>query len=93
MSDLQLKDPKKPSGPVIVRGYKVYVDRNICIGAATCIAVAPKTFALDDEAKAVILDTADQETIETIIMAAQSCPVKAIIIEDEKGQRVFPEIK
>ncbi len=90
MSDIKLKDSKNPSGPVVVHGYKVYVDRNLCIGAGSCVAVAPNTFALDDENKAVILETIEQETIETIILAAQSCPVKAIIIEDEKGQRVWP---
>lgn len=91
MNDIKLKDPKNPSGPVTVFGYKVYVDRNLCIGAASCIAIAPNTFALDDDQKAVVLETADQETIETIILAAQSCPVNAIIIEDKNGQRVWPK--
>jgi ferredoxin len=86
-----LKDPKKPSGPVIIHKYKVWVDRALCIGAATCIAVAPKSFELDSEAKAVIIETADQDTIETIIEGAKSCPVAAIIIEDEKGNRIFPK--
>lgn len=86
-----LKDPKNPSGPVIVHKYKVWVDRALCIGAATCIAVAPNTFELDSEAKAVILETTDQDTIETIIESAKACPVAAIIIEDEKGNRVFPK--
>ncbi len=34
--------------------YKVKVDRDLCIGAASCVAVAPKTFELDNEGKAVI---------------------------------------
>lgn len=91
MADQKLKDPKNPSGPVKLDTYKVWVDRNLCIGAATCIAIAPKTFQLDNEAKAIILETADQETMETIIESAKACPVAAIIIEDEKGNRVFPK--
>lgn len=87
----KLKDPKKPSGPVTVHKYKVWVDRSLCIGAATCIAVAPNTYELDVEAKAVILETADKDTIETIIEGAKVCPVAAIFIEDEKGNRVFPK--
>jgi ferredoxin len=86
-----LKDSKNPSGPVIIHKYKVWVDRALCIGAATCVAVAPKTYELDNEAKAVILETADQDTIETIIEGAKACPVAAVIIEDEKGNRVFPK--
>lgn len=86
-----LKDKQKPSGPVKVRSLKVWVDRNLCIGAATCVAIAPKTFILDSEAKAVIIKTADEETDQTIIDAAKGCPVAAIIIEDEKGNRIFPK--
>jgi len=87
---MNLKDPKNPSGPVIVKGMSVKVDRDLCIGAATCIAVAVKTFNLDTEAKAVILDSADEETREAIIEAAKSCPTAAIIIKDEKGKQIYP---
>jgi len=91
MADVSLKDPKNPSGPVKVRKLKVWVDRNLCIGAATCVAVAPQTFVLDDEAKAVILETTEADLDQTIIDAAKSCPVAAIIIEDENGNRIFPK--
>lgn len=86
----QTRDPKNPSGPVGVRNMKVTVDRNLCIGAATCVAMASKTFELDEDAKAVILATSDEDTNETIIEAAKACPVAAIIIEDEKGNKIFP---
>ncbi|KKP67553.1 MAG: Ferredoxin [Candidatus Roizmanbacteria bacterium GW2011_GWA2_35_19] len=85
-------DSQKPSGPVKVKKvYTVWVDRNLCIGAATCVAVSPKVFAMDNEAKAVVLKTADEDTIENIIEAARACPVAAIFIEDEKGNRIFPK--
>jgi len=90
MSDTPL-DPKNPSGPVKVGKLKVTVDRNLCIGAATCIAVAPKTFLLDSEAKAVVLTTANEDTEDTIIEAAKACPVAAVIIEDENGKKIFPQ--
>ena len=90
MSD-NLLDPKNPSGPVVIGKLKMHVDRDLCIGAATCIAVAPKTYVLDSEAKAIILETAQTETPETIIESAKACPVAAIIITDETGKKVFPE--
>jgi len=52
------------SGPKKVHNWQVRVDRQLCIGAATCVAIAAKTFALDKEAKAVILDSSDKETKE-----------------------------
>lgn len=91
MSD-NLLDEKNPSGPVKVKKqYKVWVDRNLCIGAATCVAVSSKSFALDNEAKAVILKTIDEESLENIIDAAKACPVSAIFIEDENGNKIFPK--
>jgi len=92
MDNQKLKDPQKPSGPVVLKsGYKIWVDRGLCIGAATCIAVSPKVYVLDQEAKAIILESADEDTIENIIESAKACPVAAIIIEDEKGNRIFPK--
>ena len=86
-----LLDPKNPSGPVVIGKLKLHVDRNLCIGAATCIAVAPKTFVLDSEAKAIVLQTAQAELPETIVESAKACPVAAIIITDETGKQIFPE--
>jgi ferredoxin len=92
MDNQQLKDPNNPSGPVKLKEkYKVWVDRNLCIGAATCVAVSPKSFQMDNEAKAVIVKTIDEEELENIIEAAKACPVAAIFIEDEKGNRIFPK--
>ena len=87
---MSLKDPNNPSGPIVVKRMSVKVDRDLCIGAATCVAVAAKAFDLDTEAKAVILDSADEETREAIIEAAKACPTAAIIIHDENGKQIFP---
>jgi ferredoxin len=89
---MALKDESKPSGPVtLANGFTVEVDRNVCIGAAPCTAMAPNTFGLDDEGKAVVLATADQDSTDTILNAARACPVAAIIIKDKDGKQVFPE--
>ncbi len=88
----KLKDPQKPSGPVTVRDLRVWVDRDLCIGAATCAAVAQRAFTLDGEAKAVFLDTTDEEIDEALIEAAKACPTAAIYIENKKdGKRIFPK--
>ncbi len=90
MSD-QPKDSNNPHGPVTVRNWKMHVDKDLCIGAATCVAIAPQTFLLDSDAKAIIIDTVDQETDDTILDAARGCPTAAIIIVDAQGNPVFPK--
>jgi len=70
--------------------YKVKVVRDLCIGAASCIAVSPDTFLLDDQNKAVIKEDS-QDAADNILMAAQSCPTAAIIITDaQTGEQVWP---
>ena len=79
-----------PSGSRKIRKWTLTVDRDLCIGAASCIAVAPKAYALDNEAKAIFLDTADNETDEVLLDSAKACPTAAIIIHDEKGKQIYP---
>lgn len=68
---------------------RIFVDRDNCIGAASCVAIAPAVFALDDENKAVVLNDKGADA-ETILLAAQSCPTKAIILFDEEGNQIYP---
>jgi len=88
---IPLKDPAHPSGPVKVKKYTVRVDRDLCIGAATCIAIAPQMYVLDNEAKAVVINTADLQDDAAIIDGARGCPVAAIFIDDENGKRIYPQ--
>lgn len=73
-----------------VRKYTMTIDRSLCIGAATCVALAPKAWSLDTEAKAIILDTASEESDEALLDAAKGCPVAAIKIVDDAGKQIFP---
>jgi len=86
-----IKNPTNPHSAVTASGWTVEVDPNVCIGASPCVGVAPKTFELDGEGKAVILRTVDEDAVENIINAARSCPVSAIKVINPAGEVVFPE--
>lgn len=83
-------DSNDPKVKKKIRTLTMRIDRNLCIGAATCVALAPKAWALDDEAKAIILDTAGEESDEALLDAAKSCPVMAIFITDQNGKQLYP---
>ena len=68
---------------------KVRVDRDLCIGVSNCVAIAPTVFALDEQNKVVVLDPTTVDD-KTLLDAAESCPEKAIIIEDDEGQQLYP---
>ncbi|MBI5448855.1 ferredoxin [Candidatus Gottesmanbacteria bacterium] len=83
-------DDNDPKVKRKIRSLTMRIDRSLCIGAATCVAIAPKAWALDDEAKAIILDSVEEETDEILLEAAKGCPVMAIFLTDETGKQVFP---
>lgn len=68
---------------------RVEVDRETCIGAAPCVTVAPCVFQLDEENKAYVVNQKGADD-ETILLAAQACPVQAIKVFDEEGNQIYP---
>lgn len=84
---------------------KIVVNRDLCIGAASCVINAPGVFELDSDNKAIILQKGDVKNSgpaersaftdgavddATILAAAQSCPTRAIFVTDEDEKQVYP---
>lgn len=68
---------------------RIEVKRDLCIGAASCIAVAPGVFELDSEMKAIVKDQKGADPA-TLLEAARACPTIAIFLYDDDGKQVFP---
>ena len=73
-----------------LRIARIEVDRELCIGAASCIPIAPDVFELDSENKAVVKPGTSgwRNSDEEIILAAKSCPTRAIFLYDENGNEI-----
>jgi ferredoxin len=56
----------------------INVDRNLCIGAAPCVAIAGDVFQLDDEGKAIVIGPSTDDA--NTQLAAEACPVRAIFL-------------
>ena len=69
---------------------KIVVDRDLCIGAASCIAVSASTYELDGENKAVVKGP-DAVGDDELMMSAESCPTRAILLFDKDGKQIFPK--
>ncbi len=74
-----------------IQNLSVTIDRNLCIGAGTCTAMAPHAFIVDGEGKVLFGEQPEQDSVDAVIQAAQACPVFAIIIQNEKGQQIVPK--
>jgi ferredoxin len=69
---------------------KVSVDRELCIGAGNCVAIAPSVFQMDAENIAVVIDEVAAPD-ELLWQAAEACPTAAITLEDdETGEILYP---
>lgn len=68
--------------------YTVKVIQSKCIAAASCVAITPDIFALNEENLAEIIEN-PRDSEENIMLSAQSCPTGAIEIYEGK-KRVWP---
>jgi ferredoxin len=85
---VSLEQPK----PVLSRrnGATIEVDRELCFGFGDCVDSAPGLFELDEENKSIVVDPEAYE-IDTLLAAAQDCPVDAIIVVDAgSGEQRHP---
>lgn len=89
VDDERKEGDSKPAETETPKIAKIVVDRDLCIGSASCVAIAPGVFALDDENKAYVVDPKGADN-ETILLAAQSCPTLAILLYDEEGKQIYP---
>jgi ferredoxin len=68
---------------------KVLIDRDQCTGIGNCVAVAPSVFKLDKQDKAVAAN-AGSVSPEKLREAAESCPMNAVILQDDQGEQIYP---
>lgn len=58
---------------------KLDLIKDRCIGCGACMTIAPENFTFDDEGRAELINT---NVTEEAIDASETCPVSAIIIEN-----------
>ena len=72
------------------RTVTIEVDRELCFGFGDCVESAPGVFELDEDSKSRVVDP-DAQDLDTILLAAQDCPVDAIIVtERDTGAQLYP---
>jgi ferredoxin len=80
-----MSDPERRIGDLTVK-----IERDSCIGSGNCIKVAQSFFELDDESVVVFRDGQPPPDRAMVVEACQNCPVEALVVIDEKGNRIVP---
>ena len=86
-------DFKKQRGPHN-HNLSVNIDKSLCIGCCSCETIAPKVFSVDKlthfNPKSTVYNLHGAKE-EKIMDAAETCPTKAILVDDEdSGRRLYP---
>jgi len=68
---------------------RVEVDSPSCIGCGSCTAFAMQTFTINNDLIAEL--TGDLDDVDSLLCAADACPVYAITVFDADGIRLYPD--
>jgi len=75
---------------MIVGPYRLRILKKLCIGASSCVAVSESVFRINEQNIAEFI-TSGSDDPTTLLLAAQACPTKAIVVEDvETGEQLWP---
>jgi ferredoxin len=66
---------------IMSMSWRIHVDASVCVGSSTFLFTAPDVFVIKSGIAEV--NRFSQEQIEIVRAAAESCPVGAIIIEEQ----------
>ncbi len=69
--------------------YSIEIDRDVCMGSGVCAVYASRTFAIDDETKSTVVDSAG-DPLDQIRAAAAGCPTGAITITEADDESNNP---
>ncbi len=63
---------------------RVKVDKEKCIGCGLCVSLVPEVFEMGEDGKSNVKmpEVKDENLINEVKRAAESCPTQAIIIEE-----------
>jgi len=71
--------------------YKIIVNPEKCIAAASCIGVAMNTFKLNEKNVVEVFNEQGDDS-EMVLLAAQSCPTGTItLIDRQTEEKVWPQ--
>ncbi|WP_263835339.1 ferredoxin [Salinibacter sp.] len=73
-----------------ISGQTVRIDRTLCIGSGNCTNIAPEIYVIREDNIVDFQDETPDIEQGRLEEAAALCPVDALIVEDEDGERIVP---
>ncbi len=71
---------------------KIVVKKETCIGCGSCAQANPQMFQLGKEGTSEVIGDYSGLSLEELKEMATYCPVEAIEIYDDEGNKLFPQV-
>lgn len=70
--------------------YRLTIAKPLCIGASSCVAISPNVFKINEQNIAEFIAGGTDDP-STLLIAAQACPTRALIVVNrETGEQLWP---
>ncbi len=87
----KLKLDSQGNQTATVGRFQITILKPLCIGATSCVAIAPNIFQMNEQNIAQFIQSGS-ENPTTLLLAAQACPTRAITITDNiTGEQIWPK--
>lgn len=73
-----------------IGGYRVVIDRDLCVGFGDCVQEGPEIFDLDGNSVATFVESPGPAATEQLFAACRACPVDALSVWDDNGRLLLP---
>lgn len=74
----------------LIGPYKLTIIKKKCIGASSCVAISENIYKINDQNIAEFIESGSEDPT-TLLLSAQACPTKAILIHDViTNQQLWP---
>mgnify|MGYP006281103923 CR=1 FL=1 len=73
-----------------ISGKTIRIDRTLCIGSGNCTNIAPEIFVIREDNIVDFQEETPDIDEARLEESASICPVDALIVEDENGDRIVP---
>lgn len=74
----------------MIDGYRVVIDRSLCVGFGDCVQAGPEIFDLDGDNVATFVESPRPTGAEQVLAACRACPVDALSVWDRNGRLLLP---
>ena len=70
----------------VIGGYRVRIDRTLCVAFEDCVSYAPTVFRMGDDGIVTFVEDPEEIAPQRLLQACEACPVSALSLFTPTGE-------